>query len=314
MRYPLVDSRPQAASPTIGSGLETAARAPEAVSYSTEAAPVTAPAVTESASAERTGARSAAWWRSASWWRLSRELLIVGAFCAVYELLRTDMVQDGAEAGRHALDIVRLETGINLFHEESIQAAFLRVPDLVRSFNLYYGATHFVVPVAALVWLALRHPDRYPRARNLLATVTGIGFICFWLFPVAPPRLLPARFGIIDTLVTLGKSGHFTTVLINSAGDVYAAMPSLHVAWALWSTVALYPVVRHRVLRVLLVAYPALTTLVVVTTGNHFFFDAAAGAILVCVAWVLVTYVPSRLATLARTTGLAPMRHRAEHH
>jgi PAP2 superfamily len=61
---------------------------------------------------------------------------------------------------------------------------------------------------------------------------------------VAPPRLLPARFGIIDTLVAPDGSGHFDSTLINSAGDKYASMPSLHVACAVWCALALYPVAR----------------------------------------------------------------------
>jgi hypothetical protein len=125
--------------------------------------------------------------------------------------------------------------------------------------------------------------------------ITGLGFVCFWLFPVAPPRLLPARFGIIDTLVTPDGSGHFDSVLLNSAGDVYASMPSLHVAWAVWAALALFPVVRHPALRALAVAYPLATTLVVVATGNHFFLDAIAGTALACGSWAVTTRASARL-------------------
>jgi hypothetical protein len=121
---------------------------------------------------------------------------------------------------------------------------------------------HITLPM-----LALRHPERYARSRTALAATTGLGFFCFWLFPATPPRLLPHRFGIIDTLRSLGNTGHLENSLINAAGDKYAAMPSLHVAWAIRCTLAQYPVIRHRMLRALLAAYPVLTTLVVVTTG-----------------------------------------------
>jgi PAP2 superfamily len=223
------------------------------------------------------------WFRTAA--RIGRELLIVGTFCGLYELLRTDVVQDGAQAAAHSLSVVHLETQLGIFHEAAIQGLFLRVPDVVKFFNLYYGGTHFLIPALALCWLALRHRESYFRARTALAVTTGIAFLIFWLFPVAPPRLLPSHFGIIDTLVTFHQSGHLEHSLIDSAGDIYAALPSLHVAWALWSTLALYPVVRHRALRAVLVAYPIVTTLVVVTTGNHFFLDAAAGSLLVTLVW-----------------------------
>ena len=71
-------------------------------------------------------------------------------------------------------------------------------------------------------------------------------------------------------------------------------MPSLHVAWAAWCALALYPVVRHWALRVLVVAYPLITTLVVVATGNHFLLDAVAGAVLACLTWAVVSRVGRR--------------------
>jgi membrane-associated phospholipid phosphatase len=108
---------------------------------------------------------------------------------------------------------------------------------------------------------------------------TAVGFVCFWLLPVAPPRLLPGSFGIVDTMRATG-TGHVESTLISTAGDQYASMPSLHVAWAVWCALALYPVLRHRALRVLVAAYPVMTTLVVVATGNHYLLDAAAGALL----------------------------------
>jgi PAP2 superfamily len=221
--------------------------------------------------------------------RVAKELTLVVAFGVIYEVLRHNMIQEGSAAARHALSIVHLEKDLRVFHEGALQTLFLRAPDVMKFFNLYYGGTHFVVPIGALLWLAWRHPERYPRARTTLAATTGVAFLCFWVFPVAPPRLLPSRFGIIDTLVTFAKTGHIENSLINSAGDVYASMPSLHVAWALWVTLVLYPVARHRMSRLALVTYPALTTLVVLTTGNHFILDAVAGAALVGTIWMITT-------------------------
>ena len=97
----------------------------------------------------------------------------------------------------------------------------------------------------------------------------------------------------MDTL-RAGGSGHVETSLINTAGDQYASMPSLHVAWAVWCALALYPVVRHWALRVLVVAYPLMTTLVVVATGNHFFLDAVAGTLLAGLTWAVVSRVGRR--------------------
>jgi PAP2 superfamily len=240
--------------------------------------------------------------------RLVREICLIATFALLYEEIRAHMVQAGAAAASHALLIVRAEQDLGIFHEQAVQAVFLRSDNVIDAFNAYYGGTHFLIPALVLAWLLLRHPAHYGRARTSLAVSTGLAFIVFWVFPVAPPRLLPAHFGIVDTLVTPDGSGHFDSVLLNSAGDQYASMPSLHVAWAVWCALALYPVLRHRALRALAVAYPLLTTLVVVATGNHFFLDAVAGAVLACLTWFAVTRTGAWL-TVRRATWRARHGH-----
>jgi membrane-associated phospholipid phosphatase len=224
-----------------------------------------------------------------TWPRVLREVCLIATFAVIYEEIRDHLVQAGAAAASHALAVVHLEQALGLFHEQAVQTAILRSDTVTDAFNAYYGGTHFLVPVLILAWLLFRHPAHYARARTALAVSTGLAFIVFWLYPVAPPRLLPAHYGIIDTLVTQSASGHFDSVLLSTAGDQYASMPSVHVAWAVWCALAIYPVARHRAVRALAIAYPVLTTLVVVATGNHFFLDVIAGALLACVTWVVVT-------------------------
>jgi PAP2 superfamily len=248
--------------------------------------------------------RGSGWHRVAGWsgWRrVARELVLVVVLAAVYEYIGKNMVQAGWAAGRHALSVVSAERFLGLFHEQAVQAPFIRWDTVTDAFNLYYGGTHFLVPAVALGWLLLRHPERYARARTSLAVATAVGFVCFWLYPVAPPRMLPGSFGIADTLRDAGP-GHVESTLITTAGDQYASMPSLHVAWAVWCALALYPVVRHRWLRVLVAAYPVVTTLVVVATGNHFFLDALAGTLLAGLTWAAtsrLTGVPRQARTSA---------------
>jgi membrane-associated phospholipid phosphatase len=224
----------------------------------------------------------------AGWRRVARELVLVAAFLAVYEEIRWHMVQAGGAAASHALSVVSAERALGLFRERAVQAVFTPWDSVTDAFNTYYGGTHFLVPAAILAWLLLRHPERYARARTALAVMTAAAFVCFWLYPVAPPRLLPASFGFVDTLRD-GASGHLEGSLISTAGDQYASMPSLHVAWAVWCALALYPMFRHWALRALVVAYPVMTTLVVVATGNHYFLDAVAGTLLACLVWAVVS-------------------------
>lgn len=204
------------------------------------------------------------------------------------------MVQSAQVATHHALTVVHMEQDLGLFWEKQLQTVILHWPWLFHVINPYYGGTHFLVPAVALIWLAVRHPERYYRARNLLAVTTAGAFTFFWLCPVAPPRLLPPRYGIVDTLRHL-SGGHVEIQLIDRAGDAYAAMPSLHCAWALWCTLALYPVLRTRWARAIIVAYPLVTLMVVVTTGNHFVLDAVAGAALVVAAEMVLYRLPARI-------------------
>jgi hypothetical protein len=256
-------------------------------------------AIGVSGHAGRGGWRRVAGW--AGWRRVARELVLVAVFLAVYEEIRWHMVQAGGAAASHALSVVSAERALGLFHERAVQAVFTPWDSVTDAFNTYYGGTHFLVPAAILAWLLLRHPERYARARTALAVMTAVAFIGFWLYPVAPPRLLPASFGFVDTLRD-GASGHLEGSLINTAGDQYASMPSLHVAWAVWCALALYPMFRHWALRALVVAYPVMTTLVVVATGNHYFLDAVAGTLLAC----LVRAVVSRTARTGGEPGPRP--------
>ena len=225
------------------------------------------------------------------WRRVARELGLLALVAIVYEEIAAHLVQAGSVAASNALLVVGAERSLGLFDERAVQAAFLHQDTLTDAFNAYYGGTHFLVPAFVLGWLLWRHPGQYGRARTALVVTSAVAFLIFWLFPVAPPRLLPAHFGIVDMLRAPDGSGHIESTLITTAGDRYASMPSVHVAWAVWCALALWPVVRPRILRVLVVAYPLMTILVVVVTGNHYFLDAVAGAALAVVTWIAVTRI-----------------------
>jgi F0F1-type ATP synthase assembly protein I len=239
------------------------------------------------------------------WRRVARELCLLAVFAVAYEQIAAHLVQASGSAASHALLIVKAERALGLFHEQAVQAVFIHNDPITDAFNAYYGGTHFLVPAFVLAWLLFRHPGQYGRARTALAVATGAAFVVFWLFPAAPPRLLPARFGILDMMRAPDGSGHLESTLITAAGDKYASMPSVHVAWAVWCALALYPVVRPRILRALVVAYPLMTILVVVATGNHFFLDTVAGALLACGTWIAVTRIGAWLTVRRGTRKLA---------
>ncbi len=196
-----------------------------------------------------------------------------------YEVVAEVTTGSHATALADGLAQVHLEQALGWFHEAYLQSLALHVPGLAQFCNDYYATVHFVMPVVVLVWLWWRFPARYRRWRNALAWLSGISLVVFVAFPVLPPRLLPSGFGFVDTMQTLGGAGHLDGVLLTDVGALYAAMPSLHVAWAAWCTFAMLPTVRHRWLKALLVADPIVTTIVVIVTANHYFVDVVAGVI-----------------------------------
>ena len=62
-------------------------------------------------------------------------------------------------------------------------------------------------------------------------------------------------------------------------------MPSLHVAWALWCTFAVWAVRKDRPARAVAACYAAATAMVVMATANHYFLDVVGGAVTTVVAF-----------------------------
>ncbi|MFN8121318.1 MAG: phosphatase PAP2 family protein [Thermoleophilia bacterium] len=176
-----------------------------------------------------------------------------------------------------------VERALHISTEAAIQRFFLEHEGLVRFFNQYYAWVHVPALVVFLVWLFLRHRDRYPEWRTTLAVLTGVCFT-IQLISVAPPRMYP-EFGFVDTGAAFGQS------VYGRLGDPgpaqLGAMPSVHIAWAVlivWAVVA----VSRRRWRWLAVGHAALTFLVVVATANHWWLDGiVATALLVTVRLAL---------------------------
>jgi len=108
------------------------------------------------------------------------------------------------------------------------QKLILGHPDLVRASNYYYATAHLTGMAIFLVWLWLRHRDRYPHWRNVVAIFTGIALF-IEMIPVAPPRLI-GHTGLVDTAMLYGQSVY--AYVGSGFADEYAALPSIHVGWA----------------------------------------------------------------------------------
>jgi hypothetical protein len=217
--------------------------------------------------------------------RVSAAVVQVGvaaSFYAWYSAVRHWVAGSDAAAARNAGRLIEVERLLGVYHEAGAQAAAVSSPLVRDGAALYYGAAHFIAPIAALIILFAVAPERYARWRNALAATSVVAVAIFAFWPLMPPRLLPASFGFVNVAVP-GPDRPFVPGLYNG----YAAMPSLHVAYAAWVLAALWPVSRSRWARGALVAHVLLTVAVVVVTANHYALDAVGGiAVLGLGAWL----------------------------
>ncbi len=179
--------------------------------------------------------------------------------------------------------------------EHWLNSHLQHLPVLAVPACFFYATLHFVVTPAVLLWTYRHRPADYGSARTELAIITAAALIGFWRFPTAPPRLL-AGAGFHDTLVSFRTWGWWGSDASVPAGataiaNQFAAMPSLHMAWAVWCGATMFTLTRHGWVRFLAIVYPVLTTLVVLGTANHYLLDVLAGIGLWVVAAVVVRLV-----------------------
>jgi membrane-associated phospholipid phosphatase len=178
-------------------------------------------------------------------------------------------------AYQHARDIVDLERSVHLFIEQDVQQWAIQNSVFIHVANWMYVNSHFLVTTTFLIWLYVARNHAYYFVRNMFMVAMVFALIGYVAFPTAPPRFLP-EWGFQDTVADFfgNTASQTASVLYNP----YAAMPSMHVAFALMIAVPAFQLVRHRWLKALWLFYPLLVTFVVISTGNHFWFDGAVGA------------------------------------
>jgi membrane-associated phospholipid phosphatase len=144
-----------------------------------------------------------------------------------------------------------------------------------------YVNSHFVITTTFLIWLYIARNHAFYFVRNMFMVSMGLALVGYLAYPTAPPRFLP-EWGFSDTVASfVGETAE------NSANVLYnpfAAVPSMHVAFALMISIPAFFLVRNRVLKALWAAYPAVVTLVVMVTANHFWLDAVLGALVAAIS------------------------------
>jgi hypothetical protein len=248
------------------------------------------------------------------WWK---EALIVAVFYVVYSGTRNlfgsnKIAATGVpqQAFTNAERIIRLELWMNLYHEQTVQAWFLPYRWFIQFWNVYYGTAHFVVTAGVFILLFVKRRDVFPQWRNTLAAMTALAIIGFAWFPLMPPRLLDepcprddpgsyggaciesdlrpeGGFGFVDTLVEFGGWWSFESDTMAAISNQYAAMPSLHIGWATWCAIAVWPLLRRRVTKIGVLLYPLATLFCIVVTANHFWLDGIGGLVVFAVGALL---------------------------
>jgi len=206
---------------------------------------------------------------------LAWETAIVLALYAAWMKSADWVVTRAGGAVGHGLWVWRVERDLHLPSEVSVQRLLLPHPLWVQAANGFYAVVHVPALIVFLLWLYFRHPTQYARWRNVGAVLTG-ACLLIQMVPVAPPRLIP-QLGFVDTALRYGQSVYGTGGL--KIAPQLAAMPSVHVGWAVFIAVAVITVSPSR-WRWLVLAHPALTTFAVVATANHWWLDGIVAAAL----------------------------------
>ncbi|MFG2191421.1 bifunctional glycosyltransferase 87/phosphatase PAP2 family protein [Streptomyces sp. NPDC048639] len=205
------------------------------------------------------------------------ELLLIRAGYWCYSYIRGSAPETRDVAEHHAHQIIDLETALHI----DIELRFNRLVAgswIEGGMNYYYTTFHFLVPLSLLGWMYLRRPVAYRRARSALAIATVIALFGFWLYPLAPPRLMPAL-GYIDTANGPQDLAKPEFGPLTELANQYAAIPSLHIGWSLWCAVVIVLLAPKLWMKLLGAMYPVLTTTVIVGTANHYLLDAVGGAV-----------------------------------
>jgi PAP2 superfamily len=215
-----------------------------------------------------------------TWWR---EIALIGVLYAAYEFSRGLGDVDVKSALSNGSEILHLERVWHLAPEHVLNQALTHMTVLAVAASYFYSLMHYIVTPAVLIWMYRSHKAQYGFARTALALSTAIGLVGYLVLPTAPPRMVNGS-GLSDILADTQNWGWWSDdgSVPKGLGDLtnqFAAMPSLHVGWALAVAIALMGATRSRWRRLWLL-HPLITLFVVLVTGNHYWLDAIVATVL----------------------------------
>jgi hypothetical protein len=212
----------------------------------------------------------------------AREMALCFVLYVIWQFTREKTITKVAGARDHALWLWDLQRTLHLPSEVALQDALIDHRLVMQALNIYYAGVHVPAMGILLVWLFVRHRDRYANVRTTVALLTA-GCITLQMIPMAPPRFFP-ELGFVDSALLYNQSVYGTGG--SGISNQLAAMPSLHVGWAVLVALAAVKISTSR-WRWLVVLHPALTVLSVTATANHWWLDGVVAAMILALAIVV---------------------------
>jgi len=206
---------------------------------------------------------------------LALDLLIVAWLIWLFDAINNLAPVRQQLAERNGDGVLELERSLHLDPEQALDTWLARHDVLSQVVVFWYENVHIVVTLAVYALLCWRRADLLGVMRWILVIVNTVALAVFWSLPVAPPRMLDG--GYVDLVARVHglPVWQFGATALNS--NQLCSLPSLHIAWATWCSIAVWHMTRRRSLRALAVVYPVITTFAVMATGNHFLADAVSG-------------------------------------
>jgi membrane-associated phospholipid phosphatase len=225
-----------------------------------------------------------AWLLPKGWLDVLRQIIVFcGAYYA-YRYARGAVDSRAADAFANSRDLIDIERATHTFFEPAIQEWATSAGWIIDLASWMYVNSHFTITVVALAFIYLFRNDSFYWVRNMFSIAMAVAIVGYILYPAAPPRFFP-EWGFIDSVAEF-TGVPATDVTVNALFNPFAAVPSMHVAFALMLGLPLARLVKPRWLKGVWLAYPVIVTFVVIVTGNHFWLDALLGALVAAVSAV----------------------------
>jgi hypothetical protein len=241
------------------------------------------------------------------WRDLLRQAILFASAFLLYDLVR-GLVGNGNlyKPFGDAMKIINLERALHIFVEPSVQAWAENKHALMDALDWAYLNGHFIVTFGVLAFIYTRRNDSFYFVRNVLLIAMAIALVGYWVYPTAPPRLMP-EWGFTDSIsqFVTGGSGWTDKGAAGAFVNAYAAVPSMHVCFAAIIGLSMARLASWRSAKIAWSLYPVLVTFVVVATANHFLVDVFLGLLTAAIATLLAQRLLARARPDAWAFGTA---------